>query len=317
MDNNILVTAIGSFSADCVITNLIENDYKVIGCDIYTPEWHWVSQKCFKTYQVPLATDESYVVALLNICKIENISYIFPLTDVEIDVLNKNRSIFQENNIILCIQSEKCLSYVRNKLLLSEFFKKDSKVKIPRFFSKNDNIIKFPIPAIAKPVNGRSSEGIIKINTIEELNRERIKANYIIQQYIEGNVYTVDYVRDEFGNNFAIPREELIRTKNGAGITVRVLYDENLINIVSYIGNKLNVVGCINMEFILHDADYYLIDINPRFSAGVAFSNFVGYDMVISHLNCFLGKEILSKIEFKEQIITKHYQEKLLWKNKL
>ena len=65
------------------------------------------------------------------------------------------------------------------------------------------------------------------------------------------------------------------------------------------------------MEFILHDADYYLIDINPRFSAGVAFSNFVGYDMVISHLNCFLGKEILSKIEFKEQIITKHYQEKL------
>ena len=38
MDNNILVTAIGSFSADCVITNLIENDYKVIGCDIYTPE---------------------------------------------------------------------------------------------------------------------------------------------------------------------------------------------------------------------------------------------------------------------------------------
>lgn len=316
MNGNILVTAIGSFSADCVITSLLNNGYKVIGCDIYIPEWHWVSQKCTKNYCVPLAISKDYIITLLDICKKEHINYIFPLTDVEVDVLNKNRSVFQENNIILCIQSEECLYFARNKLLLSSFFKEDSIVNIPRFLGKNDVIIEFPLPAIAKPINGRSSEGIIKINTIEELKNELKKENYIIQQYIEGNVYTVDYVRDEFGNNFAIPREELIRTKNGAGITVKIINNKKIIDTVYYIGNRLKVIGCVNMEFIFYKDNFYLIDINPRFSAGIAFSCFVGYNMIISHLNSFMHKPILPSIGYEEQILTKHYQESILWKKK-
>lgn len=77
------------------------------------------------------------------------------------------------------------------------------------------------------------------------------------------------------GADFSIPREELLRTKNGAGTTVRIVPDSDLMQMASYIGKKLNVRGCINMEFIRSkDSTYYLIDINPRFSAGVAFSNF-------------------------------------------
>ena len=34
-----LVTAIGSFSADIVIKNLKKNGMRVVGCDIYPPEW--------------------------------------------------------------------------------------------------------------------------------------------------------------------------------------------------------------------------------------------------------------------------------------
>lgn len=312
---NILITAIGSFSADCVITNLTDKGNKVVGCDIYPTQWHYVSRKCFKTYQVPLATDENYVSRLLDICKIEDIGYIFPLTDAEIDVLNKKRYIFEENNIILCIQSEECLHYARNKFLLSTFFENDKLVNIPRFLNKSSSVDDYFLPAIAKPVNGRSSEGIIKLYSLEDLKNIINKDNYIIQEYLDGNIYTVDYVRDEYGNDFSIPREELIRTKNGAGLTVRVIKNEKLSKVVSYIGRKLNVIGCINLEFICNKDTFYLIDINPRFSAGVAFSNFIGYDMINSHLNCFLHKTILFNIDYKEQIITKHYQEKLLWEN--
>jgi carbamoyl-phosphate synthase large subunit len=63
------------------------------------------------------------------------------------------------------------------------------------------------------------------------------------------------------------------------------------------------------MEFIYDGSDFYLIDINPRFSAGVAFSSMVGYDMVLAHLNCFVGKQILPPVEYKEQIVAKRYVE--------
>lgn len=66
------------------------------------------------------------------------------------------------------------------------------------------------------------------------------------------------------------------------------------------------------MEFIQSKGKYYLIDINPRFSAGVAFSRMVGYNMVLNHLNCFIAQDIQDGILYQEQIITKRYWEEIL-----
>lgn len=312
---NILVTAIGSFSADCVINTLKKHKHFVVGCDIYPSEWHAVSKDCDKVYKVPFATKENdYIDSLITICKQDNIEYVFPLTDLEIDVLNKKREIFENNGIILCIQSSQCLDIARNKYKIHFMFENDSIVNVPKTIYSNEITEAFSLPAIGKPINGRSSEGVEKIYCLDELIRLKKKDNYLIQEYLEGNIYTVDYVRNSLtGQDFSIPREELLRTKNGAGTTVRIVPDKQLNEIVSYIGNKLGINGCVNMEFIYHANKYYLIDINPRFSAGVAFSNFIGYDMVSAHLNCFTNNINLPQpIKFEEQILCKRYKEERL-----
>lgn len=312
---NVLITAIGSFSADCVINTLKSYGHKVVGCDIYPATWHAVSKDCDIVFQAPLATKEDeYVSFLLDVCKKEHIDCIFPLTDLEIDVINRHRKEFYDANISVFIQSEACLNIARNKYTMFCLFKDDKNVNVPFSVCSEELNSDFPIPAIAKPINGRSSEGLKRITKSEDIKRFIGTANYIIQQNIPGPVFTVDYVRDRFGNDFAVPREELLRTKNGAGTTVRITPDELLKRTVSYIGKKLDIMGCVNMEFIFNDGKYYLIDINPRFSAGVAFSNFIGYDMVLNHLKSFTGERISSPIEYKEQIVCKRYKEELLWK---
>lgn len=311
---NILVTAIGSFSADCVISTLKSQNHKVIGCDIYPSIWHAVSKECNNVYQAPFATnEEEYISFLLEICEKEQIKCILPLTDLEIDVLNRYRGCFMDSGIALFIQSKECLNIARDKYAMYKLLKNDTFVNVPYSNCSEELTLDFPVPAIAKPINGRSSEGLKRISQTDELKEFAGTVNYIIQQNINGPVFTVDYVRDTFGNDFAVPREELLRTKNGAGTTVRIVPDKLLMKTVSYIGDKLAIIGCVNIEFILNNGKYYLIDINPRFSAGVAFSNFIGYDMVISHLNAFIGKRILAPIEFNEQIICKRYKEELLW----
>lgn len=314
---NFLITAIGSFSADCVISTLKVAENKVVGCDIYPSTWHYVSQKCDAVYQAPLATDEDkYIDFLISTCKKESLDYIIPLTDLEIDVLNRNREPFSAANIDLLIQSEYCLSIARNKLAMYHLFMNDSYVNVPFSINSEQLTSDFPLPAIAKPIHGRSSEGIFKVQTTNQLMEATSKKNYIVQTLINGSVYTVDYVRDAFGCDFAIPREELLRTKNGAGTTVRIIPDSLLCSTASYIGETLGILGCINMEFILSNGKYYLIDLNPRFSAGVAFSNYVGFDMVSSHVNAVLGRHIGMAIDFNEQILCKYYQETVLWSNK-
>lgn len=310
----ILVTAIGSFSADCVIKTLKLKGHKVIGCDIYPALWHAVSKDCDKVYQAPFATNEKeYIDFLLKISGNEGVNYIVPLTDLEIDVINRHRDLFKDTSVSVLMQSEDCLKIARNKLAMYDFFKENEIVGLPYSLSSENLDVSFPLPAIAKPVAGRSSEGLMRITTLEQLSNVSKLSNYIVQEQMIGSVYTVDYVRDKMGNDFAVPREELLRTKNGAGTTIRIVNDNHLNSIVSYIGNKLDIIGCVNMEFILNEGKYYLIDINPRFSAGVAFSNFVGYDMVTSHLNAFEGKTIKPKVTYNEQIITKRYKEELLW----
>ena len=309
---NILVTAIGSFSADCVIKTLKRKNHNVVGCDIYPTIWHAISKECDKTYQVPYAIDKEYVNFLCSICINEKIDCIIPLTDLEIDVLNNNRKSFKDIGVNVYIQSESCLNIARDKYAMYNIFKDDIIVNVPNSISSSNLTTNFPLPAIAKPINGRSSEGLKIIENIKELEQLINIPKYIIQEKISGSVITVDYVRDKHGNDFAIPREELLRTKNGAGTTIKIINNKELNETVSYIGNKLNVVGCVNMEFIYNNDKFYLIDINPRFSAGVAFSNFIGFDMITSHINSFIGKEICNKIEIIEQIICKRYYEEKL-----
>lgn len=310
----ILITAIGSMSAECAIKKLKESGCYVVGCDIYPKEWHYETTLCDKFYQAPFATEnKKYIQFLLDVCHEQNLSYIIPLTDLEIDVINCNRSLFNENGITLCMQSEKVLDIVRNKYKLHKYFENDDNVPSIKTCLLTDLDESMTYPCIAKPYNGRSSEGLIRNASKEQILAITDKVNYIIQEQIEGNVFTVDYCRSaKSGLACAVPRQELLRTKNGAGLTVKMSCDDNLIKLVSYIGNKLDVNGCVNMEFIKNDDRYYLIDINPRFSAGIAFSVISGYDMINNHVKCFKDEEIDGQIDIQERIVIKKYQEVII-----
>ena len=58
MKNTIIVTAIGSFSAQAVIEGCRRMGFRVVGCDIY-PAWWVVNSKDVDVfYQAPYATDQ-------------------------------------------------------------------------------------------------------------------------------------------------------------------------------------------------------------------------------------------------------------------
>ena len=307
----ILITAIGSMSAECAIKHLKDAGHFIVGCDIYPKEWHYETKLCDKFYRAPFATHEKeYIHFLLSLCEIDKLEYLIPLTDFEIDVINNSKELFEQKGITLCMQRSEILDVVRNKLKLYKTFYEDKIVPSLRTSLLSEMPFDFPLPCIAKPYNGRSSEGLIRNATEKQIVAIENKDVYIVQEQITGDIFTVDYVRyAKTGNDVAIPRKELLRTKNGAGLTIQTVSDSSLIMLASYIGNKLNINGCINMEFILNNGKYYLIDINPRFSAGIAFTICSGYNVVLNHLRCFNNEDIDKQIDIKEQIIIKKYDE--------
>ena len=306
---NVLVTAIGSFSASAIIKSL-RKDIRIkniFGCDIYPKEWHNISKEFDEVFLAPKVIEEDkYFNFIIDICRKNNIKIIIPLTDIEVDFFNKHRNYFKHNNIILTIANPVFLEVARNKQKLNEYSKKIKGLNVIKTYSFKELNSNIHFPLIAKPINGRSSEGIFIVNSLNHVKNNTTLNNYIFQEIKEGKICTVDYVRSsKFKTEFCMPRWEYIRTKNGAGITVEIFYSKSLENIVKQIGNDLDINGCVNIEFIYDGDKYYIIDINPRFSAGIAFSKLAGYDFVKSRINAFTGEDILPTIKYNNMIAEK------------
>ena len=276
---NVLVTAIGSMSASCVIENLHNiSQVKVIGTDIYPVEWQVNLEYLDKFYQVPKYYEKDYIETIFKICLKEGIGFIMPLTDVEIDVLNQSRALFETENIIICISDFDTILQCRDKSKTGS--------NIPHYTNLELNNAEI-YPIIAKPKMGRSSEGRFKLENPNQLSIINDLDAYIFQPFIDGKIITVDVIRDKYENIISVSRKEHIRTINGAGIVVEIFKDKLLDDIVTQIANRLNIIGCVNFEFIYTDKEYYLMDVNPRFSAGVGFSCIAGYNYIVEHLKVF------------------------------
>lgn len=316
MRRKILVTAIGSFSALSVISQLRSLRCKVVGCDINRPEVVPNSLRCDAFYTVPkTAEKEKFFNSIKKICRDNEVDMIFPLTDVDVDFFDENRDWFEKNDIIVCISSKETIKKCRDKYILQQFVSDlDDIDGIPSHLGSSlerDKKIDFPI--VCKPRDGRSSEGLIMLYSDEEFElRKNIVLNdrYIVEPFVGGSVVTVDVIRG-CNTTACFPRLEIKRTYNGAGLAVQLLNDEKLINMSIKIADALDIKGCVNFEFIKEkkSGKYYFMECNPRFSGGVAFSSFAGYKIVKNHIRSFMDKKIDGQKRFKEQYIVKEYTE--------
>jgi carbamoyl-phosphate synthase large subunit len=311
----ILVTAIGSMSAQAVIRSLKNSfDCIIVGCDIHESEWLPMAAEVDYFYKICRADGAMYVEQLLSICEKKEINYLIPLIDPEIDVISENRLLFEEKQIILCMPNSESIRICRDKYLLYNFFKNDDTISvIPSFRPTEAERELKDRPFIAKPRIGRSSRGL---QTFLKQQECKFTSNqykrYIFQPFIEGEIYTVDLLRTGKRELIALGRKELIRTPHGAGISVEISDFSKLLEVVKIISEKINLNGVSNFEFISQGDEYYLMDINPRFSAGVGFSILAGFDIVKLMLDNYKGGKTLKPAKFKYGIYTRTCMEILL-----
>lgn len=306
---NILLTAIGSASALSVLRALQSNGHTVYGTDIYDMAWIYGANEFCNVYKVPLATSSEYVQILYKIAMQNNIDMIIPLTDIECDVLSNYKELFKNQNVTVACLDAQLNSLCRNKLLIQHKLCNIVKT-IDTYSISEEREYKFPL--MAKPVDGRSSQGIRILHSKQELTSLRqTSSNYIIQPFIDGSIYTVDCVRDKFNNCICLARKELLRTVNGLGIAVQFFDKQSIEHYAVDIMHNLNIIGCVNMEFIVNDKNTYFLEINPRFSGGVGFSIMHAYDFANANVTSYTNMPISTMLAYKAAILKQGYEKQL------
>lgn len=289
----VLVTAIGSLAAGTVIDSLrrLDGIDGVLGCDVNPGNWLPARKKVDAFTQVPYAREIFYGDWIQQFCLKHRIELIIPLTDPEVDYFAAHRAFFEELGVRLGLGPTQSITQSRDKRVVCSLFSALPSCRtIPCYSSAEVLGGEVSFPVIGKPPKGRSSEGICYFHSREEAGlRGPALEDMLLQPVLEGPVFTVDFVRGQAGEVFSVTRKELLRTINGAGVSVQICEEPLLDLAVREIAGKLQFVGCGNIEFIYSDGKFYLMDINPRFSAGVGFSELAGYDMVANHLRALQG----------------------------
>lgn len=93
------------------------------------------------------------------------------------------------------------------------------------------------------------------------------------------------------GHARQVQRIEKLRNPSGCGTAVEIVDDPRLAEICNQLMEKLDLNGVINAEFFRNGDQYWIIEINPRFSAGASFSYAAGCGTASAALMIAAGKD--------------------------
>lgn len=132
-DLTVLVSACGAQFmpglADCLKNNG-ERNIRIIGVDMEIDKT--VLQMVDKLYQVPRATDTSYVDTLLEICKKEHVDVVMPFMSAELLPLIDRKSEFEAIGTKVSVADRQSVEITTNKFRFYQFMK-DHGLAVPKF----------------------------------------------------------------------------------------------------------------------------------------------------------------------------------------
>ena len=138
-------------------------------------------------------------------------------------------------------------------------------------------------------------------NYVNEINKVTQEHPILIDKYILGKEVEVDAICD--GKDILIPgiMEHLERAGVHSGDSISVYptqnvekkYEDKIIEYTEKIAKELNVIGILNIQFIISKGEVYIIEVNPRSSRTVPYiSKVTGLPMIDIATEVILGKKL-------------------------
>lgn len=237
----------------------------------------------------------------LNSIIIENkIDVLVPAYDDVIAYLSEN----SDNLKCKLVTSKKatcriCRSKLKTYKILGEYD------FIPRVY-KREEISDENLPLFAKPDIGQGSQGIKKIENLNDLNLiEKLDDEYVICEYLPGKEYTIDCFTDSNGKLLVTAMRERCRIKTGISVnTVSINPPEEVIRIAEVINKKLEFNGVWFFQVKIDACGRYkLLEIAPRVAGSMSASRVRGFNFILNSIYQTMGydvKPIANLIKYSE-----------------
>ncbi|WP_100406294.1 ATP-grasp domain-containing protein [Bacillus solitudinis] len=269
-----------------------------------------------ENYVIPHQTDSRYMKAIFEICKKHEVKCLVPLNDWEVPKLSAHKEELENMGVSVFIPDTNIVDKVRDKGKYRELLKA-FEVKAPLSYlniedaenALKNNEVSFPL--IVKPRNGSASIGIefahniedmklaynhavreIKESPLDDATSNDPEDNVIIQEVVEGEKFSVDMFNDLNGRFLTSLIRKQLEMRGGDIDRCITENPPELLEIARRMGENLGHAGYMNTDVYYDGTNYYVIDINPRFGGGYAFSHAAGADIPAAIIALTMGKEV-------------------------
>jgi carbamoyl-phosphate synthase large subunit len=290
----VLVTGMGSTTAMSVVKALgrqDELDVRVVGVDIHARDEIAGSSFCDSFFTVPPAASEEYIPTLLDITEREGVRVVHPIVDPEVAALAANRDRFAAIDAVVWAGPAAAVRACNDKLAAHDALTAAG-FRTPQTWSGTDvrAVDALPYPLIVKPAAGVSSRDVVRVDGASELEHalERV-AGAVVQPFVAGREYTVDVVADAHGTPLAAVPRERVEVKAGVSTKGRTVDEPELAALATDVVRALGLIGPVNVQVIVGDDGPTVLEINPRFSAGLALTVAAGVNAPLILLELALG----------------------------
>ena len=262
-----------------------------------------------KSYLVSRILDDNYIPEIVDICKKEDIHLIVPTIDTELYKLAEAREYIESNTSAKVLVSDMSVVKIcRDKYNTQAFFEENG-FNMPRLI--DEEVIKnkdYKFPLFIKPLNGSSSINTFKVNNEKELEffLEYVPEP-IVQDFMEGEEYTIDAFVDFEHNPITIVPRQRLATRGGEVLKGLVKKDREIIETIKNVIKVLKPIGHITIQCMKTNEGIKFIEINPRFGGGAPISIKAGANSPMNLYRLLLGEKLEYNEEYEDGLLASRH----------
>jgi len=221
-----------------------------------------------KAYLTKEFSSPDFICRLKDIILQEHINAVLPSSHYSIEALMVGRNDLVKLGVTVLMPDNEITGKCLDKTKTAELFKKAGLSIVPTY---DESAPSFPMYFKApKSAGARDSFLIVNEHQLRGLSENY--DSFILQEYMEGNEYTVDVLCDFTGKLIlAVPRLR-IEKSDGEIVKGRVLHEKKLISHIEQLTQSTIFNGLITVQCFEKNGDFFFNEINPRFGGGLTFS---------------------------------------------
>jgi carbamoyl-phosphate synthase large subunit len=168
-------------------------------------------------------------------------------------------------------------------------------------------------PVVVKPRTGSGSRDISVVVSSQELAGMARSADFIVQEYLPGEEYSIDVLADAAGHVMASVPRLRARVDSGVSVAGRTMHDPGLEHfgavVVTVTG--LNYIANVQARRDAHGRPA-LLEVNPRAPGALPLTMASGVDMPRLALDSLRGRPVPRQVGFRETAMVRFLDERFM-----